>query len=138
MKNSHKALYAFFLIAACALYIARIVLTRQRADAALAFAVQEQMIPSAVYFLSVLIMLPGLTLNTSKPGRVTAFLLLIPLILDAWYLLPEGMLPAWELFEMASPSQWILCVKCLMILLVFFAGLRANGARDARRSKEAR
>ncbi len=136
MKNSHKALYVFCLIAACALYIARIVLTRMRADAALAPAVQEQMIPSAVYFITVVAVLPGLLLNTAKPGRLTAFLLLVPLALDAWYLLPEGVLPGWDLFEMASPFQWILCLKCLLILLVFMAGLRANGARD--RAREAR
>ncbi|MBR3107353.1 MAG: hypothetical protein IKH30_09250 [Clostridia bacterium] len=50
---------------------------------------QMQIVPSLLYFLAAVILLFPLLRRTVKPRLVSAVLLLIPLILDFWYLIPQ-------------------------------------------------
>ena len=137
MKTGRRIWYVFLTAAALTLYAARVILTRERADAALVAMFEKQMIPGALYFLAVLFLLPSLLWHTEKPRWFAALLLLVPLAVDAWYLLPAGTLERIPFTDRMPVVQINLLLKCLLLLITFFAGLRAKKFRTAKEGRHA-
>ncbi len=129
MKTGRRIWYMFLTLAALALYAGRVILTREQADATLVPVLEKQMIPGALYFLAVLFVLPSLLWRTEKPRWFVALLLLIPLAADAWYLLPAGTLAGIPFTDRMPVVQMNLLLKCLLLFITFFAGLRAKKFR---------
>ena len=137
MKTGRRIWYVFLTLAALTLYKGRVILTRDRADASLVPMFEGQMIPCALYFLAVLFLLPSLLWHTEKPRWFAALLLLVPLAADAWYLLPAGMLKSVPFTDRMPVAQMNLLLKCLLLFVTFFAGLRAKKFRTVKERRGA-
>lgn len=66
----------------------RIILGRMSASVEQFNWMQSQMVPSILYFIVAAVLLYHLLRRTTAPNIVSAGLLLLPLLLDYWYLLP--------------------------------------------------
>ena len=137
MKTGRRIWYVFLTLAALTLYMARVIITGDRADVSLVPMFEKQMIPGALYFLAVLFLLPSLLWRTEKPRWFTALLLLVPLAADAWYLLPAETLGNIPFADRMPIWQMNMLLKCLVLLVTFFAGLRAKKFRTVKEGRHA-
>lgn len=112
-KKSQVVLYWVLLALLFALPILRIVFTRLWASLEQMSKMQLQMIPSILYFLAALLLLYHLIRKTTRPHRVAAFLLLIPLLLDGWYLLPGAL-------DILPADLWLTIGNSAKILISLF------------------
>ncbi len=97
--------------------LARILLTRMLACAPQFTVLQGQLIPSQLYFCAALILIFHLVRRTYKPQWTPAVLLLLPLILDAWYLVPPlfEALPADKVSYVSSGAKVLISVIALVM-----------------------
>lgn len=121
-KKSQRTGSTILLFFAILIPVARIVTTRLLADQTLFARLQQQILPSALYFCAAFILIISLLRRTSKPQWFFAVLLLLPLILDAWYLVPR-------LLDVLPEEKWILInrgAKILFLVLGFLMSIRAG------------
>ena len=121
-KKSQRTGCRILLFFAILIPLARIAATRLLADETLFVHVQQQILPSALYFCAAFILIISLLRRTSKPQWFFAVLLLLPLVLDAWYLAPR-------LLDVLPEEKWILInsgAKILFLVLSFLMSVRAG------------
>lgn len=121
-KKSQRTGCRILLFLAILIPLARIAATRMLADETLYARLQQQILPSALYFCAAFILIISLLRRTSKPQWFFAALLLLPLILDAWYLVPQ-------LLDVLPEEKWLLInrgAKLLFLVFGFLMSIRAG------------
>lgn len=121
-KKSQRTVCRILLIFAILIPLARIAATRMLADEAQFARMRQQLLPSALYFFAAFGLIICLLRRTNKPQWFFAALLPLPLILDAWYLVPQ-------LLEVLPEEKWFVIncgVKLLFLVLGLLMSIRAR------------
>lgn len=115
-------MYWILLLLLCVIPAFRMVFGRMTASITQFSWMQPQIIPSFLYFCTALVLLFHLLRRTTKPAWVPAVLLLIPLVLDCWYLFPDSV-------GALSPTAWLNIgsgLKIAVSVFALFMSLRAK------------
>ena len=107
-------MYRLLLLLICLLPAIRMVIGRTVASVTQFSWMQPQIIPSLLYFFAAVFLLYHLLRRTTKPQWIPAALLLVPLILDGWYLVPG-------LADFIGPGFWLNLSNTAKIAVSLFA-----------------
>lgn len=121
MKKRHKAGFLAFVLMALILFAGRIVATRLLSGPDQVKALQDGMAMRVLYFAALIAVFRVLLCRSGGCRYFTAFLMLIPLVLDAWYLLPQESLQTIPLHGIITVPQLNILLKCLLMLAAVFA-----------------
>lgn len=106
------------LLFAILIFAGRIVLTRIQGTEQHFKYLQPQIVPSGLYFCAALILIVHLLRYTARPKWISAVLMLIPLILDAWYLFPE-------LLNIMPADTWFMANCGVKVAFALFGLIRS-------------
>lgn len=121
MKKRHKAGFWGFALIAAALFAGRIIATRLLSGPDQVQTIQDGMAMRVLYFAALIGVLRVLLCRSEGCRYFTAFLMLVPLVLDAWYLLPQETLRSIPLQGIVTVPQLNILLKCLLMLAAVFA-----------------
>ncbi len=117
-KRGQRIGCRILLLAAILIFAGRIVLTRLQGTEQVFRYLQPQIVPSGLYFCAALILIVHMLRYTARPKWLSAVLMLIPLILDAWYLFPE-------LLSIMPADTWFMVNCGVKIAFSLFGQLRS-------------
>ncbi len=121
-KKQQRVVYWLLLLLACLIPALRMVIGRASASVRQFSWMQPQIIPSLLYFCAALVLLFHLLRRTTTPKWIPAALLLVPLVLDGWYLLPG-------LANLIGPGFWLNLSNTVKIAVALFALIMSVQAR---------
>ena len=117
-----KFWYWFFTFIAVLLFAGRIIATRILSDRGELFDIQQYaLIRRVLYFGALLVIFRVLLYRSSKRRFILAFLMLIPLVLDASYLIPRNLYTSSSILLILADDRAGLLLKCMLLAMALFA-----------------
>ena len=121
-KKAQPVAYWILLLLICLLPAVRITAGRLTASVEQFSWMQPQIIPSFLYFFAAVFLLYHLLRRTTAPRWIAAVLLLVPLAVDGWYLVPD-------LTNLLSPGVWLNISNALKVIVSLFALIMSRKAK---------